>query len=63
MSLNPYLFLPTALTLGWLGTRAARHIRRSKGTKADIALMLTVCWAPLLVWGLAILLSRFGSPS
>lgn len=63
MSVNPVLFLPPAVAVGWFGTRAARHIRRSKGTRADIVFMLAVCWSPLLIWLLSLLLALNGSPS
>jgi hypothetical protein len=63
MPLNPVLFVPPAVAVGWLGTRSAGHIRHAKGSRADTIFMLAVCWSPLAIWCCAILLSLFGSPS
>lgn len=55
------LFLSPALAVGWFGTRTALHIRHTKGGRENELVMLIVCWSPLVIWLLALLLSVFGS--
>ena len=53
-------FLPSALAVGWFGTRTALHIRHTKGSRADEMFMVVLCWSPLVIGLIALLLFRFG---
>lgn len=55
------LLLPPTLAVGWFGTRTALHIRHTKGGHGNELVMLAVCWSPLVIWLLALLLSLYGS--
>jgi len=50
-------FLPPALSVGWVCSRTALDIHRTKGRQGDMLLMLALGWSPLLSWLLALLLS------
>jgi hypothetical protein len=53
-------FLPSALAVGWFGARTAFHIRHAKGSRADELFMAALCWSPLAIWLVALLLFRSG---
>jgi hypothetical protein len=59
MAFFPLLLL--ALTVGWSGTRMALHLRHSKGGRRDVFFMLALCWSPLAISLLALLLTLSGS--
>jgi hypothetical protein len=53
-------FLPSALAVGWFGTRSALYLRHAKGSRGDEFFLAALCWSPLAVWVIALLLIRFG---
>jgi hypothetical protein len=55
------LLFPMTVAVGWFGTRAAFHIRRTKGSRGDERFMLALCCSPLVIWLFSLLLSFFGS--
>jgi hypothetical protein len=60
----PVTFVPLlsmALVVGWAGTRTAFYLRHAKGGRWDEFFMLALCWSPLAIALLALLLSLFGS--
>jgi len=60
----PAMFVPLlsmSLMVGWAGTRTALYLRHAKGGRGDEFFMLTLCWSPLAIALLALLLSLFGS--
>ena len=60
----PVLFVPLfsmVLVVGWAGTRTALYLRHAKGGRWDEFFMLALCWSPLAIALLALLLSLFGS--
>jgi len=59
MMFFPLLFL--ALAVGWSGTRTSQYIRHSTGSLGEVRFMLTLCWSPLVVGLLALLLALSGS--
>jgi len=63
MPLKWFLFLPPALAVGFLGTRASTHIRHNRGSRTDSWTMLCLCWSPLVAWCLALLMSNHRSLS
>jgi hypothetical protein len=55
---TPYLLLfPWTLVLGWMATRSARHVHRTKGSPGDRLTLLIVGWSPLGFWLIALLTS------
>jgi hypothetical protein len=62
----PTIFLPLlslALLLGCAGTRTALYLRHTKRGRREELFMLTLCWGPLVVGLLALLLALSGSRS
>lgn len=60
----PLIFVPLlslALALGWAGTRTALYLRHSKAGRWEERFMLALCWSPLAVGLLALVLTLFGS--
>lgn len=60
----PAMFVPLlslALAVGWAGTRTALYLRHSKGGRGDEFFMLILCWSPMAVGFLALLLTLSGS--
>jgi hypothetical protein len=60
----PIRFVPLlsqALALGWAGTRTALYLRHAKAGRWEERFMLALCWSPLAVGLLALLLALFGS--
>ena len=62
----PTMFVPLlsmALVVGWAGTRTALYLRRAKSGRWEEFFMLILCWSPLAIALLALLLSLSGSNS
>jgi len=57
MLLRYGLLLPMTVAVGVYGTRTAVHLRRAKGSRRDVWLLLALAWSPLLSWATALLLS------
>jgi hypothetical protein len=60
----PVLFFPLfslALGMGWAGTRIALDLRHTKRGRSEEFFMLVLCWSPLVIALLALLLALFGS--
>jgi hypothetical protein len=60
----PVMFVPLlsmSLVVGWAGTRTALYLRHAKGGRLDEFFMLALCWSPLAIALLALLLSLLGS--
>jgi hypothetical protein len=63
MSGTLFLLLALALLLGCAGTRTALYLRHTKRGRREELFMLTLCWGPLVVGLLALLLALSGSRS
>jgi hypothetical protein len=63
MLVSYFLLLPLALVVGWSGTHTALHIRRTKDSRGEAVFMLILCWSPLVLGLLALLLTLSGSNS
>lgn len=50
-----------ALVVGWAGTRTALYLRHAKRGRREEIFMLSLCWSPLIIGLLALLLSYLGS--
>ncbi|MFI5355607.1 MAG: hypothetical protein ACHQX0_08360 [Desulfobaccales bacterium] len=61
MLVRYFLLLPLTLVVGWSGTQTALHIRRTKDSLWEGGFMLILCWSPLVICLLALLLSLYGS--
>ncbi len=61
MLVSHFLLLPLAVVLGWSGTRTSLYIRHSTSSRGDVLFMLILCWSPLVVCLLALLLTLSGS--
>ena len=60
----PVMFVPLlsmSLVVGWAGTRTALYLRHAKGGRGDEFFMLALCWSPLAIALIALLLSLSGS--
>jgi uncharacterized membrane protein YsdA (DUF1294 family) len=59
-----HLFLfPLAIFVGWSGTRLAQYIRHATNSRGQVLFMLILCWSPLVLYLLAVLLKLSGSIS
>ncbi len=62
----PLMFVPLlslALVVGWAGTRTSLYIRHAKRGRSEEFFMLALCWSPLAIALIALLLSLSGSNS
>ena len=60
------LFVPLlsmSLMVGWAGTQTALYLRHAKSGRWEELFMLILCWSPLAIALLALLLSLSGSNS
>ncbi len=59
-----HLFLlPLAFLVGWSGTRLTHYVRHATSSRGEALFMLILCWSPLVLYLLALLLTLFGSNS
>jgi uncharacterized membrane protein YsdA (DUF1294 family) len=62
----PAIFVPLlslALVVGWAGTRTALYLRHAKSGRWEEFFMLILCWSPLVIALVALLLSLSRSSS
>ena len=53
--------LSLTLVVGWSGTRIALYLRHAKRGRSEEFFMLALCWSPLAIALMALLLSLSGS--
>jgi hypothetical protein len=56
-----YLLFPLTLAVGLSGSRTSYYIRHATGSRGEVLFMQTLCWSPLLVCLIALLLFLTGS--
>jgi len=60
----PSMFAPLlsmALVVGWAGTRTALYLRHAKSGRWEEFFMLLLCWSPMALGLLSLLLTLSGS--
>jgi hypothetical protein len=60
MQSSHFLLLPPAFAVGWLGTRMALHLHRTRDSHGETLFMLILCWSPSLICLLSMLLTLNG---
>jgi hypothetical protein len=61
MLASHFLLFPLAIVVGWSGTRLTHYIRHATNSRGQVLFMLILCWSPLVLYLLALLLNLSGS--